>query len=754
MSTVVQSTCPGCKQPLRIPAEWLTQAVRCKQCGMVLHAKSTPTPASKSSGVRPAVSPRTPPPRPIPTVAPPAANAVAVAPLAGPVTAGGSPFDMLDADTAAVPSRPPRYRSKRGVWWIGPAVAASVVIVVGVVTVFAWPSIRQTLQAPVQGVARVEDKHETPPPDASKDKTPKTDEPNKDPKDAKGPAGKSNDPTKPPNDSTTTNPPIKTTNPATPPGPKGTSLYPRRALIISVNNYLYANPVHAGMSGASAHNIPNFLEALNKGLHIPMTEMAHLSDAAAKGLARAPMKPIIEKTLTDFLDSSRAQDRIMVFFIGHAVLIGDDTYLVPIEGEMDNADTLIPLKWVYEQMAKCKARQKVLVMDVNRFSPGHGLERPNGGPMDAKEAEALAKPPDGVQVWTACITGQQSYELDDAQEGAFLERLYVALAPNRKAGEKGLEGVIQNEDDLLPLEQLRDVVNAALKEEVTPYKLEQQTRLSGAPPQNGAKYDKMEALAPDAVKSLAAAPASGDMKEVQAVLDEIGVPPIKASNEDSSIRAAALPPFPADRMAPYSANGDMSDLRKAVLHAREVIWALNTMPPPAALGADVQKIRTGLKANLSILKDGYRKPGDENKFKDMVFKDEKEVADLMSLCDDALTELKTAGEKRAMETKRWQANYDFTLARLEGQYAYLWEYQSMLGQMRKQMPDLAPGQNGWQLAAQEALKGDSQGKNLAKASRKLLDQIAKDNPGTPWEVLAKREKLTALGLQWQGAKIE
>ena len=131
-----------------------------------------------------------------------------------------------------------------------------------------------------------------------------------------------------------------------------------------------------------------------------------------------------------------------MFFIGHAVVIGDDTYLVPIEGELDNADTLIPLKWVYEQMAMCKARQKVLVVDVNRLNPGHGLERPNGGPMDPKADDAFGVGPVGVQVWTACVAGQQSYELDDAPEGAFIDRLYTALAPDR--GEKGLEGVIQH----------------------------------------------------------------------------------------------------------------------------------------------------------------------------------------------------------------------------------------------------------------------------------------------------------------------
>ena len=49
---------------------------------------------------------------------------------------------------------------------------------------------------------------------------------------------------------------------------------------------------------------------------------------------------------------------------------------MPIEGELDNAATLIPLKWVYEKLAACKARQKVFVVDVCRFSPTNGAERP------------------------------------------------------------------------------------------------------------------------------------------------------------------------------------------------------------------------------------------------------------------------------------------------------------------------------------------------------------------------------------------
>ena len=74
----------------------------------------------------------------------------------------------------------------------------------------------------------------------------------------------------------------------------------------------------------------------------------------------------------------------------------------------------------------------------------------------------------------------------------------------------------------------------------------------------------------------------------------------------------------------------------------------------------------------------------------------------------------------------------------------------MLGQMRKEFPPRNPKvHNGWRLASQPKLSGDAKGKKAAANSLKLLDKIIKDNAGTPWEVLAKREKLTALGLEWQ-----
>ena len=43
---------------------------------------------------------------------------------------------------------------------------------------------------------------------------------------------------------------------------------------------------------------------------------------------------------------------------------------------------------------------------------------------------------------------------------------------------------------------------------------------------------------------------------------------------------------------------------------------------------------------------------------------------------------------------------------------------------------------------------DGIGKKLEKTARGLYTKLAAKYPNTPWAVLAKREKLTALGLDW------
>ena len=60
---------------------------------------------------------------------------------------------------------------------------------------------------------------------------------------------------------------------------------------------------------------------------------------------------------------------------------------------------------------------------------------------------------------------------------------------------------------------------------------------------------------------------------------------------------------------------------------------------------------------------------------------------------------------------------------------------------------------GWRLASTVKLQSKD-AKEPADESRKLLDKLAKDHKGTPWEVLAKREQLSSLGLLWQPTRFD
>jgi hypothetical protein len=389
-------------------------------------------------------------------------------------------------------------------------------------------------------------------------------------------------------------------------------------------------------------------------------------------------------------------------------------------------------------------------MDVCRFSPTNGAERPGGEPMGEKLDAAFKNPPSGVEVWSSCVAGQRSFETDDAPMGAFLDAMFAVL-------EKGIQGRIQKPEDPLPLAQLVAAVDKNLTGDLTLLKLEQTPRLAGKEQDSGVTYDKSEQ--PPDPPVLASLPTSnGDAKKIKAIINsvlaEVGTPPVKPGRDDTGIKAEFLPPFSETALAKYGADAraEATKLREGVEQARALLWAVNTYNPPNAIAGQVNRLKTQIKVNLAVLRDGYRAPQNEGAFKNAVFDDEKQVAKILGQLSEAHETLvaEEVVEERGKETKRWQANYDFMVARLEAQIAFLYEYQSMLGRMRKELPPRDTKiHGGWRLAAQPTLSGDSVGKKMAKNSLKILDKLAKDHAGTPWEVLAKREKLTALGLEWQ-----
>ena len=62
-----------------------------------------------------------------------------------------------------------------------------------------------------------------------------------------------------------------------------------------------------------------------------------------------------------FFETSRDQDRIVVYFGGHAIEKGGKAYLAPVEGEIDGDDwqkTLIPLDDFYAKLKACRRSRR------------------------------------------------------------------------------------------------------------------------------------------------------------------------------------------------------------------------------------------------------------------------------------------------------------------------------------------------------------------------------------------------------------
>src|SRR5205823_4493813 len=121
---------------------------------------------------------------------------------------------------------------------------------------------------------------------------------------------------------------------------------------------------------------------------------------------------------------------------------------------------------------------------------------------------------------------------------------------------------------------------------------------------------------------------------------------------------------------------------------------------------------------------------------------------------DILEELEKAGENRKEEkSKRWQAHYDYVLAQVKEKFVAVQQYSLMTGQVRRDaLPELdkAKEQTGCRRASSEKLHTETNNevKGYLTDARKLMAKIIKEHPGTPWEVLAKRERFTGLGQEW------
>jgi len=284
------------------------------------------------------------------------------------------------------------------------------------------------------------------------------------------------------------------------------------------------------------------------------------------------------------------------------------------------------------------------------------------------------------------------------------------------------------------LAALDSAVNRYFKEELDSLQKMQTSRITGKEPADGAAPDTKEKMPPKLVIPTPTLEGDkvADMRMIRGIVREIDVPAVKKDREDMRIRAESLPLFPAKAVEPYKDDGKMTDFRKAVAKA---LTALQTQ------------------GDKERLQEYFNAPSDKANLNKELENKGKQLGKAMFEIEQGMDELANVEKLRAAEPPRWQANYDYVLSRLNAQYAYLNEYSALLGTIRKdQQPPLTPKvHTGWRVAS-IATVNDSIAKKHAKDSVKILDRIITEHPDTPWAILAKRDRLTNLGLELQPTK--
>jgi hypothetical protein len=144
------------------------------------------------------------------------------------------------------------------------------------------------------------------------------------------------------------------------------------------------------------------------------------------------------------------------------------------------------------------------------------------------------------------------------------------------------------------------------------------------------------------------------------------------------------------------------------------------------------------------------------KMKSDFLKDQEDPGIATFYLKGALDKLKAAQKDRDKEpSKRWQANFDYTLARLQARLVYTMEYNFILAQVRgDSLPPLNNAiHNGWRIASRDKVQiKEAEVKDMVKSIRKTWEKIKTAYPNTPWAVMARRESMTALGLEWRPSR--
>lgn len=127
----------------------------------------------------------------------------------------------------------------------------------------------------------------------------------------------------------------------------------------------------------------------------------------------------------------------------------------------------------------------------------------------------------------------------------------------------------------------------------------------------------------------------------------------------------------------------------------------------------------------------------------------------LAVLDYQLNEMMSVLEKGIKDRERlgnprWRASYDLSVGRVLAMRARSLGYNEMCAEMKSSPKKFeTTGNNHWRLVPSNKVSSSAIVKKLASQADEYLTRVINEHPGTPWELLADRERQQPLGWEWQ-----
>ena len=220
----------------------------------------------------------------------------------------------------------------------------------------------------------------------------------------------------------------------------------RYALLIGVNKY--AKPIRS--LEFCVNDMKLLAECFEKS-GVPKDNIFLVTDDSPA--ERRPTGENIRQQIEIVTQLMGPHDQLTIAFGGHGAKVDGKSYLCPSDTNLDNKNSIISRDWAFEQLEKCKAKQKIFIIDACRDEVSFGDQRELSGARTLEDP--IGADTHGFILIASCDKKQKSWEHSDIKHGVFT--YYLA---------EGLAGAAKDEDGYVSIMNLFQYASAKTKKYV------------------------------------------------------------------------------------------------------------------------------------------------------------------------------------------------------------------------------------------------------------------------------------------------